>query len=670
MAHFVENAFAVSAYCEGPLKQQCLGESGMYRWEDKHFRLHIQSGVLEVFLKIEDTKRYESEPTLMSFVGAKHAKEWSISTPTIGSYGYDVVWDSGRIWSFLASDMPTCRQWVQAINASISHNPVESSRISKVDEKAKIDTEAEVEGVIHPPVMKEKWVTSSSSTTNTKMNYNYNNNDSDNKYNNNNQDNINIIAGSRDLDATHVETHTPGHTHPYPTTQATTEKYGAYHQTSDTQHHQQEQHQGQQQEQQQQEQQQQKNQPLEDGTRKPTTPCGHGNTVKFHPPLHVGGNNSNSDDDHSSSISAIPLVPSSDGSPESCQETNEDNTKVRLDTSHKMEPFRMSATAGFEYSHEDNSTATSERPDTQNNRPYPHSDRKDRDRDRDRGRELNIDSHHDNPEIGGEVGGNNRNVSSAHFHQQDKEKEKVEERIMVENSHHAFPDDVEMNHNEIKLLRRQQRQLDTHNEELQYDLDTTRQQLKEIKEDSSRRCRDLEWQLAQAQELQVKSTVQHSHEVEQALIRAQVESQKLYELSSKALKEQTRREVSCLQDELVDERKRYGTMLLQEKKMRSQADTKESELRIKYANLVEKDSQLEKQLEQKTAEFHAAKMSWEREKNECERAHDARVQKIIEEKDQLLFETQETARKKVDSITATLNRSIKDMEVCMYALFY
>ena len=97
--------------------------------------------------------------------------------------------------------------------------------------------------------------------------------------------------------------------------------------------------------------------------------------------------------------------------------------------------------------------------------------------------------------------------------------------------------------------------------------------------------------------------------------------------------------------------------------MRGQADTKESELRIKYSNLSERYSNLEKQQERDHAEFRAAKLSWEREKNEIERANEARLQKIVDEKDRLVSETQENARKKVDNMTVSLNRSIKDMEV-------
>jgi hypothetical protein len=197
MTEFIDcsSSRSMSDSCEGPLKQQCLGDSGLYRWEDRHFRLHIQSGILEVYTKNDETKEYETEATLMSFVGAKHAKEWSISTPTIGSYGYDVVWDSGRIWSFLATDMATCRRWVQSINSSISHNPVESSHDIRKESMMHTRSSGLRDQTTYPSKQSQSATLNSAST-------------------------ITVVAARkdvantnimRDMDATCLETHTPGH---------------------------------------------------------------------------------------------------------------------------------------------------------------------------------------------------------------------------------------------------------------------------------------------------------------------------------------------------------------------------------------------------------------------------------------------------------------------------
>lgn len=118
--------------CEGILKQQNVDSSGMYVWEAKYFRLHVADAVLEAYDNEERAQSGDmSSCTQMTIVGAKHAKEWSLSTPSIGSYGFDVVWSSGRIWSFLAEDEYTCRQWVENINQTISLNPLRETYAGK-----------------------------------------------------------------------------------------------------------------------------------------------------------------------------------------------------------------------------------------------------------------------------------------------------------------------------------------------------------------------------------------------------------------------------------------------------------------------------------------------------------------------------------------------------------
>lgn len=158
-------------------------------------------------------------------------------------------------------------------------------------------------------------------------------------------------------------------------------------------------------------------------------------------------------------------------------------------------------------------------------------------------------------------------------------------------------------------------------------------------------------------------TSQYNRSAEQSLLKAQVDSQSIHEATCRTLREQHRREISCLQDELEDERKRSGHLLLHEKKMRVQAESKEAELRIKCATLTDKIASVEKQFERECAEFRAAKLSWERDRNEGQRAQEARLEKVEEEKDRLVADAQETARKKMEAMTMKFNKSIRDMEV-------
>ena len=74
----------------------------------------------------------------ISLRGSKFAREWSFHfcissdlekllnlelhrsfSSAIAGYGFDIVWGSGTLWSFLAEDQISCKRWVESINKSI-----------------------------------------------------------------------------------------------------------------------------------------------------------------------------------------------------------------------------------------------------------------------------------------------------------------------------------------------------------------------------------------------------------------------------------------------------------------------------------------------------------------------------------------------------------------------
>jgi hypothetical protein len=121
--------------CEGHLKQQTTDEYGLYNWSENFYRLDCRSGELEISNDV-------SGVTKLSLKGSKFAKKWSMSSSAIGGYGFDIVWSSGRIWSFLASDEDTCRMWIENINKCISgkENTNNSINLSQNLSKSTEDT--------------------------------------------------------------------------------------------------------------------------------------------------------------------------------------------------------------------------------------------------------------------------------------------------------------------------------------------------------------------------------------------------------------------------------------------------------------------------------------------------------------------------------------------------
>lgn len=99
---------------EGVLKQQCQNEHDEYEWRQKHFALDIANGLLQV----ESVDEPNPTKSQLSVYGATHAKEWAYSSALAG-FGFDVVWSTGVLWSFLVESEEQCKNWVNAINKSI-----------------------------------------------------------------------------------------------------------------------------------------------------------------------------------------------------------------------------------------------------------------------------------------------------------------------------------------------------------------------------------------------------------------------------------------------------------------------------------------------------------------------------------------------------------------------
>ena len=103
----------------GELKHQCLDENNMYEWIRKKLLLQIQDGVLEMSLPSVTQEQEEMmKESQVSLGGAKEAKAWSSATSQMG-FGFDLIWSSGKMWSFLADDELTCVSWVKAVNEAI-----------------------------------------------------------------------------------------------------------------------------------------------------------------------------------------------------------------------------------------------------------------------------------------------------------------------------------------------------------------------------------------------------------------------------------------------------------------------------------------------------------------------------------------------------------------------
>ena len=100
-----------ASLAQGFLKQQTVDDSGLFAWSRRFFRLSHEGD-----LHGSASELAAQPDTSVSVLGIRLAREWRVSSPAAG-YGFDVVWPSGRVWSFLSDSADTTRTWVAAFNA-------------------------------------------------------------------------------------------------------------------------------------------------------------------------------------------------------------------------------------------------------------------------------------------------------------------------------------------------------------------------------------------------------------------------------------------------------------------------------------------------------------------------------------------------------------------------
>jgi hypothetical protein len=124
---------------DGILKQQFTEADGRLSWEKRHVTVEPGSASLTI---AEVGNESPAAGTTISLRGVKYAKEWSFSSAVSG-YGFDLVWFSGQLWSFMSTEESECRRWVDAINTAIAKGIRRSSEQSN-------ELQAELHGTLPP----------------------------------------------------------------------------------------------------------------------------------------------------------------------------------------------------------------------------------------------------------------------------------------------------------------------------------------------------------------------------------------------------------------------------------------------------------------------------------------------------------------------------------------
>jgi len=224
-------------------------------------------------------------------------------------------------------------------------------------------------------------------------------------------------------------------------------------------------------------------------------------------------------------------------------------------------------------------------------------------------------------------------------------------------SHPATADD-----SRLETLSRKCRDLSTRLVEAQHRAEEAEAEIQQAKEEAARRTELLERRLAAAAERESKTAASHKEELENALVRIQAETRSLHEASVVALREQHRREVACLKDEIEGERKRCAQLMAGEKATRERAEGAEVDLRQQLAKLNERCCELQASLERETRTLRSERSVWSKERRDMERVHEQEISRVLAERDESVSQAQEESKRRVAEMTARFNSTLKDIE--------
>ncbi|CAM9845520.1 unnamed protein product [Chrysoparadoxa australica] len=96
------------------LKLKTRGPDGLYCWKPRHFTLDPTAGTL----CLRDISTPDGLVQSCQLKGARCEMAWS-AVSELTNCGFDLVWNSGKTWSILATDAKQCRSWVASIREVI-----------------------------------------------------------------------------------------------------------------------------------------------------------------------------------------------------------------------------------------------------------------------------------------------------------------------------------------------------------------------------------------------------------------------------------------------------------------------------------------------------------------------------------------------------------------------
>lgn len=145
------------------------------------------------------------------------------------------------------------------------------------------------------------------------------------------------------------------------------------------------------------------------------------------------------------------------------------------------------------------------------------------------------------------------------------------------------------------------------------------------------------------------------------MVRASNDNNSFYEASTKSAQLQHTRELACLREELLAERKRHSALLEREVGLRNAAETREGSLREEFTAVQEKLSALQLEHAQSRDAHKVQSANWERERKQLTQEYTTKIATLEREKDEILAHAQQEVHSKTQELNLKYQHSIKNI---------
>jgi hypothetical protein len=194
------------------------------------------------------------------------------------------------------------------------------------------------------------------------------------------------------------------------------------------------------------------------------------------------------------------------------------------------------------------------------------------------------------------------------------------------------------------------------------DAQVAREQLVKLQVELDQRSAQYSRDLDKALEREKLAVQAAKADIDMQILKATNENTAHNEAEMKAERLQSKRELSCIKEELAAERKRYSTLLHKETTARERAESNEVELKQEIASLREQSQRQQAEISRLHSVAKTDSEHWSRERELIKTDAETQRKKMDKEREDYSHKSQVTLRSKLSELNLKFDSRIKEME--------